>query len=96
MSKKATNVSDVKKFTDIPNIGEAIARDFVLLGIKNPSDLKRCDGYQLYVKLCQLTAERHDPCVLDTFLAAVDFMQGAPAKPWWHYTAERKRLYPNI
>ena len=96
MSKKATVASEVKKFSDIPNIGEAIAKDFVLLGIKKPSDLKKCDGYKLYVTLCKATGKRHDPCVLDTFLAAVDFMQGAPAKPWWAYTAERKQTYPNI
>jgi hypothetical protein len=29
--------------------------------------------------------------VLDVFLSAVRFMEGAPARPWWHYTAERKR-----
>jgi hypothetical protein len=34
---------------------------------------------------------RHDPCVLDTFIAAVRYMEGAPNTPWWHYTPERKR-----
>jgi pathogenicity locus Cdd1 protein len=29
--------------------------------------------------------------VLDTFIAAVRYMEGAPKRPWWHYTAERKR-----
>ncbi len=29
--------------------------------------------------------------MLDTFIAAVRFVEGAPAKPWWAYTAERKR-----
>jgi hypothetical protein len=28
---------------------------------------------------------------LDDFLAAVRFMGGGPARPWWAYTAERKR-----
>ena len=28
---------------------------------------------------------------LDTFIAAVRFMEGEPKKPWWKYTAERKR-----
>jgi hypothetical protein len=31
--------------------------------------------------------------VLDTFMAAVDFMNGAAAAPWWAYTAQRKALY---
>jgi hypothetical protein len=31
--------------------------------------------------------------VLDTFIAACEFMRGAPPTPWWHYTAQRKRRY---
>jgi hypothetical protein len=41
--------------------------------------------------LCRLTKRRHDPCLLDTFIAAVRFMGGEPARPWWAYTAGRKR-----
>jgi hypothetical protein len=26
-------------------------------------------------------------------MAAVDFMRGAPAAPWWTYTAQRKALF---
>ena len=36
---------------------------------------------------------RQDPCVLDTFMAATDFMRGAQPTPWWHYTAQRKQTY---
>jgi hypothetical protein len=35
----------------------------------------------LYQKLCAATGQRQDPCVLDTFMAATDFMRGAPAAP---------------
>ena len=34
----------------------------------------------------------HDPCVLDTFMAAHDFMNGGFAQPWWHFTEQRKKL----
>jgi hypothetical protein len=34
--------------------------------------------------------------VLDTFLAATDFMRGAPPRPWWDYTAQRKRDYGSV
>ena len=44
----------------------------------------------MYQALCRATSMRQDPCVLDTFMAAVRFMEGAPSAPWWHYTAERK------
>lgn len=93
---KAKHVSEVKKFTDIPNIGPAMVTDFKLLGIKEPLSLKGNDPYKLYTKLSKLTGSRQDPCVLDTFIAAVDFMNGAPARPWWDYTAQRKKDFLNV
>jgi hypothetical protein len=74
----------------LPNIGPATAADLRRLGITEPAQLKSADPYALFEKLCRLTGHRHDPCTLDVFLSAVRFMQGAPAKPWWAYTAERK------
>jgi hypothetical protein len=47
--------------------------------------------YAMYDDLCRITGRRHDPCLLDTFIAAVRYMEGEPKKPWWKYTAERKR-----
>ncbi|HEX9301764.1 MAG TPA: helix-hairpin-helix domain-containing protein [Casimicrobiaceae bacterium] len=79
---------------DLPNVGPAIAADFVRLGIRAPRELVGRDPdfpYTLYEALNRITGTRHDPCVLDTFIAAVRFMEGAPARPWWKYTAERKR-----
>ncbi len=87
---KAETSSQVKTFTDIPNVGPAMARDFVLLGIKTPSELKRKNPYTMYRELCIKMRVRQDPCVLDTFIAVVDFMHGAPARPWYFYTKERK------
>ena len=88
---KATKSSQVKKFTDIPNGGKAMESDFVLIGIKDPKNLIGKDPFMLYKKLCKVTDVRHDPCVLDTFTAGTDFMNGAPARPWWYYTKERKK-----
>ena len=76
---------------DLPNVGPAVAADFVRLGIRTPRELTGRDPYALYDELNRVTGARHDPCVLDTFISAVRFMDGAPAKPWWEYTAERKR-----
>jgi hypothetical protein len=45
----------------------------------------------MYDELGRLTGRHHDPCLLDTFIAAVRFMEGGPKLPWWKYTAERKR-----
>ena len=93
---KAKNARDVKKFTDIPNVGPAMERDFNLLGIKNPQDLKGKDAFILYKKMCKITGSRQDPCVLDTYLAVIAFMNGGEARPWWEYTEERKREYGEI
>ena len=91
MPKLETRRSQVTELEDIPNVGPATAGDFRQLGIAAPAQLRGQDAYALYDRLCTLTGVRHDPCVIDVFLAAVRFMDGKPAKPWWAYTAERKR-----
>jgi len=87
---------DIKKFTDIPNVGKATEADFRLLGFKQPSDLINQDPYYLYDKLCDITAQRHDPCVIDVFISAVRYMLGEPAQKWWFYTNERKEYLTKI
>ncbi|MBA3788818.1 helix-hairpin-helix domain-containing protein [Patescibacteria group bacterium] len=93
---KAAKAKDVARFVDIPNIGPSMANDFKRLGLKNSQELTEKDPLTLYKKLCTMTHVRQDPCVLDTFMAAVDFMNGASARPWWYYTTKRKRIFPNI
>lgn len=61
------------------------------LGITSPIELARRDPYALYDDFCRIGGQRHDPCLLDTFIAVVRFMEGGPNKSWWAYTAERKR-----
>jgi Pathogenicity locus len=82
---------DVIRLEDIPNVGTSIAGDLRQLGIMSPYDLPGRDPYVMYDDLCRITGERHDPCLLDTFIAAVRFMEGAAPQPWWKYTPERKR-----
>ena len=90
---KVLSIGEAKKLSDIPNIGQAMVKDLGLLGIKEPQDLQGKDGYVLYTKLCKITGVRQDPCVLDTFIAIVDFAHGAPARPWFYYTEGRKQKY---
>lgn len=78
-------------FTDLPNIGPAMADDFRRLGFTRPDDLRDEDPYALYERLSVLTGARQDPCVLDTFISVARFLAGEPARPWWAYTDERKR-----
>jgi hypothetical protein len=79
------------KLEDLPNVGPAVAGDLRLLGIMRPKQLHGRDPYKLYDRLCRITRQRHDPCLLDTFIAIVRFMEGEPVRPWWYYTVERKR-----
>jgi hypothetical protein len=89
--RKVDTVRDVAALEDIPNIGPAIAGDLRQSGINMPGDLPGRDPYTLYDDLCRITGQRHDPCLLDIFIAAVRYMEGEPKKAWWKYTAERKR-----
>ena len=91
--RKARTADECERLEQLPNIGPAIAADLRLLGVQHPSELAQRDALQLYQQLCRSTGKRHDPCVLDTFIAATDFMRGAAAKPWWNYTAQRKQQY---
>jgi hypothetical protein len=93
---KAAGAEDCKALEQLPNIGPALAADLRLLGIQHPAELRSRDPLQLYQALCQATGRRQDPCVLDTFMAATDFMRGALPAPWWHYTPKRKQLYGSV
>jgi len=73
-----------------------MVEDFHALNLKTPKDLKGKDPFTLYKRMCRLSGLRQDPCVLDTYMAAIDFMNGAPARPWWKYTKLRKAQYPNL
>jgi len=86
MSRNAIN-----KFQDIPNVGKAIEKKFILLGLKEPKELIGKDPYQMYSDLCDVTSRRHDPCVIDVFISAVRYMEGGPPKKWWAFTNERKK-----
>lgn len=83
----------VTSLEQIPNVGPSLAADLRRVGVPLPADLPGRDAYALYDALCAATGARQDPCVLDVFISAVRFMEGAPARPWWHYTRERKRVW---
>ncbi len=82
------------EFTDLeqlPDVGPAVAAYLRQAG-GGPSPGPAGPGpYAMYEEVCRSTGTRLDPCLLDTFIAAVRFMGGEGAKPWWAYTAERKR-----
>ncbi len=73
------------------NIGPAMRRDLTLLGISSVAQLARREPDALYAALERKTGMRQDPCVWDTFAAAIHQARTGEARPWWHYTPERKR-----
>ena len=92
-SPKAASACDCQQLEQLPNIGPAMAADLRALGIAHPQERASRDAFVLYQALCAHSGKRQDPCVLDTFMAATDFMRGAAPAPWWAYTAQRKRVY---
>jgi hypothetical protein len=90
---KAANAEQARVLTDIPNVGKSLCSDLQRLGVRTPDDVRRMDPLLKYLTLGKLSGRRHDPCVLDAFMAAHDFMNGGPAQPWWAFTARRKALY---
>ena len=86
--------TEERKFQDLVSVGPAIERDFVMMGIRNVEELAKQDPKKMYDKLCRLTGERQDPCVLDTFEAAVAQAVNPrlPAEKcqWWYWSKIRK------
>lgn len=90
---KARSANECERLEQLPNIGPSLAADLRRVGVQHPRELAAKDAFQLYRALCTHTGKRQDPCVLDTFIAATEFMRGAEPRPWWAYTAQRKAVY---
>ena len=89
---KAQTAASAQDLTDIPNIGVSLAADLESIGIGTPEDVRLMDPLAAYESLRTPMGRRHDPCVLDVFMAAHKFMNGGPRQPWRDFTAERKAL----
>jgi hypothetical protein len=74
---------------DIPNVGPAIARRLVALGVRGPEDLRGADPEELFERAAALAGHPEDPCLLDTFTAAVAFAETGDDRPWWAFSRER-------
>jgi hypothetical protein len=93
---KARSANECTALEQLPNIGPSLAANLRSIGVRHPRELVARDAFVLYQALCAKTGKRQDPCVLDTFMAATDFMRGAPASPWWKYTPQRKAVYGQV
>uniref|UniRef100_UPI00405788E7 helix-hairpin-helix domain-containing protein n=1 Tax=Candidatus Electrothrix sp. TaxID=2170559 RepID=UPI00405788E7 len=81
----------VTRLEELPNISKKMAADLQAIGMNQPQQLIGQDAFALYNLLCAQTGTRHDPCVLDVFMAVIDFMEGGEPLPWWSFTTERKK-----
>jgi hypothetical protein len=97
MRRKALKRSATKQdeLSQLRNIGKAMRADFELLGIKTVKQLARCNADDLYARVQQLTHTRHDPCVWDTYAAAIHQAKTGEALPWWDFTKVRKQKLAN-
>jgi hypothetical protein len=86
--------AQTRELGDLISIGPAMLRDFELLGIRSVAQLARRNPERMYSRLARATGQRQDPCVLDTFCAAVAQARN-PQLPveqcqWWYWSAKRK------
>src|SRR5438046_5776627 len=86
--------SGEQQLGDLISIGPAMLRDFELLRIRSVAQLARQNPQNMYAKLNRLSGQRQDPCVLDTFCAAVAQAKNPrlPAEQceWWYWSRKRK------
>ena len=74
----------------LPNVGPKVADMLLRIGVHELADIRATSADALYDRLNTLDGRRHDPCLLDTFMALEAFAAGEPPRPWWEYTPLRK------
>lgn len=87
--------STERRLGDLISIGPAMLRDFELLGVRSVAQLARQNPQRMYIQLERATGQRQDPCVLDTFCAAVAQARNprlaAEKCQWWWWSKMRKQ-----
>lgn len=86
---------NMRQLRDLISIGPAMLRDFDKLGISSVGQLAKQNPQSMYERLERLTKQRQDPCVLDTFSAAVAQARNprlaAEKCQWWWWSRKRKQ-----
>lgn len=84
-----------RELGDLISIGPAMVQDFEVLGVRSVAQLAKQDPQRMYEKLGRMLGKRQDPCVLDTFCAAVAQARNprlaAERCQWWWWSARRKK-----
>ena len=95
-ARSSTDAAVLKALQVMPNIGPRMADDLIRLGIRSVRDLVGRDPMQMYDAISALDGVRHDPCVLDSYMAAIDHATTGSMRPWWDYTPRRKALLKKL
>jgi Pathogenicity locus len=89
-----TPIDRSRQLGELISIGPAMLRDFAELRIRSVAQLARQNPKTMYERLNRLRGQRQDPCVLDTFCAAVAQAKNPrlPAEKcqWWYWSRKRK------
>jgi Pathogenicity locus len=87
-------MSPQRSLAELISIGPAMLRDFDRLGIRSIAQLAKQDPQKMYTRLERIIGQHIDPCVFDTFCAAVAQARNPrlPAEQckWWYYSRKRK------
>ena len=87
-------MATTRQLAELISIGGAMLRDFEMLGIASVAELAKQEPHEMYERLNRKTGRRQDPCVLDTFRAAVAQARNPrlPAEQcqWWYRSRKRK------
>ena len=88
--------AEKRELRDLISIGPAMLRDFEMLGVKSVAQLAKQDPTRMYERLGRIVGQRQDPCVLDTFCAAVAQAKNprleAEKCQWWWWSKKRKKV----
>jgi len=75
----------------LPAVGPSIAADLRRLGVRSIKDMARRNPERLYSRLCEITGQRQDPCVLYSFRCAVYAARTEKPEPellkWWNWVS---------
>jgi len=90
-------MATTRRLGDLFGIGPAMLRDFEMLGIGSVAQLAKQEPRKMYDRLNRKTGQRQDPCVLDTFCAAVAQARNrrlaAEKCQWWYWSRKRKSAH---
>ena len=83
-----------RKLSDLRSVGPATIEDFRKLGITRVDQLKGRDPKKLYDKICRVTGQKQDICVLDVFQCAIAQAENpdlpAAHRNWYYWSRVRK------